>query len=458
MKQISQEEQRTIHYSLEQVTAQKRTATPQGFLQMLCPPEELRDRLHNIDLDNPFFRRLPIHIDASDVDFAAQGVNEMTVEIRYGTRDDGTKPKDVASVILRSNADTKDLEFFLDKAQTLSYEYRLIIDYHADFGVGVRQTHVEGAWTQTELRSLSVHPRWLGVMVPARLQLAPNAPDDVAELQVQVRYHRSDLNIDDGELVTLTPQTRSRIVNLRLAQAGDPVSFTPTVFYTDHTSEALPPLVLPNVQAADALVVGVPPAGRVDGDVVLVDALGELAKVIVDVQVLQKGKLVESKSLEMSGGTSRQKWSVRLPDREQPAVVQWRQREFFADGGAGQPTEWQEASSPNLVAGIPSEGVLDVNARWIGPAPSVGGLAGVVVELSYVAPNGDTAFNQTKEMFFDDTPATHMQEWKVRLHDRSARKYSYVVRGLSATGQPDVTVGPTPSDSDLLLVHTPRPH
>jgi hypothetical protein len=454
LKSISQEERRKITYKLDQVSAQKRSAAPQGFLQMMCPPEELRQRIHLIDLDNPFFKRLPIHIDAASVDFAAQGVSQLTVEVRYGTRPDGTTPKDTGSAILRTKDDAVDLEFFLDKALTLSYEYRLIVNYQADFGVGVRETRVEGPWTRSELRSLSVHPGWLGVMIPVRLQLAQNTPDDVKAVEVAVRYIRADRGIDDAEIVTLTGAERSKTVNLRLATAGDPVTFTPTVFYADGASEVLPPQVLPGPQATDALAVGVPTAGRVNGDVVLVDALGELSKVIVDIQVLQHDGMIENKSVELTGGGSRQAWSVRLPDRDAQAVVRWRQREFFTDGGAGEPTEWIEAASPNLVAGIASEGVLTVNARWVGQPPSVSGLVGVVVELSYVDPDGDPEFAQHEELFFDDTAATQVQDWKVRLKDRNARSYSYRVRGLPSAGS-EIAGPVTSSESDLLLIRPP---
>ncbi|HEY3260288.1 MAG TPA: hypothetical protein VGJ95_08465, partial [Pseudonocardiaceae bacterium] len=390
-RSISQQERRTISYHLDQVTAQKQNVAPQSFLQFMASPAELRQRVHVIDLDHPFYQRLKIHVDAADVDFAAEGVNQLTVEIRYGTRPDGTRPKDTASAILRGRNDAKDFEFFTDANRTLSYEYRLIVDYRNDFGVGVRQTHVEGPWTSTELRSLSVHPRWLGVMVPATLQLAPNVPPDVQEIQVQVRYQRPEAGVDDGELVTLNPSQRAQLVPLRLAAVADQVSFTPTVYYSDGGSERLPPLFLPNAQATDALVFGVPSDGRVNGDVTLNDALGELAKVIVDIETSQTGRVVDARSLELAGNAARQIWSVRLPERDKSASVRWRQRLAYAEGGI-ETSDWVQASGPNLVAGIPSEGVLTVTVQYVGSPPSVLGLGALVVQLNYADPGGDQAF------------------------------------------------------------------
>ena len=453
MKSVSQEERRMITYKLDQVAAQSRHVAPQGHLSMLGSIAELAERVHVIDLNHPFFSRVPIHVDCADVDFASQGINQMTVELRYGRRPDGTAPKDTASVILRSRTDSKDVEFFVDHERALSYEYRLIMDYQADFGVGVRQTHIEGPWTRTELRSLSVHPRWLGVMVPAVVSLAPNLPDDVAEVQVAVRYVRPDAGVDDGALVVLNPGHRSEVVNLRLVTAGDQVTFTPTVFYADGAREELAAAVLPNAQAEDALVVGVPKADRIAGDIILVDALGELTRVVVDLEVAQAGTVVDQRSLELTGAASRTTWSVRLPDREAPATARWRQRLTYADGGV-EAGDWVEATTTAIVAGIPSEGVLAVEVRYLGPVPSQLGLAGVVVELSYEDPGGDPAFTQTESLFFDDAATTQPQEWKVRLKDRAARTYRWSLTSLLPDGSQESTP-PASATQDRLLVRPP---
>jgi hypothetical protein len=453
MKSVSQEERKTITYSLEQSTAQSVPANPQATLLMMCSPDELAQRVHVIDLNNPLFQRVKIRIDCPDVDFAAEGVGEMTVEVRYGIRPDGTGPKDTGSALLRTPSDAVELEFFVDHTQNLGYEYRLIIDYKADFGVGVTATHVEGPWTPTELRTLSVHPRWLGVMVPAQLSLAPNTPDDVTEVRVAVRYQNAAAGVDDGATVALRPDHRSEVVPLRLAKAGDQVSFTPTVFYSDGASETLAPLVLPNSQAQDALAVGVPKAGRLDGDIILVDALGEVAKAVVDLEVSQQGAVVDNRSVEIAGAASRLTWSVRLPERDKPAALRWRQRIAYADGGLEQ-LDWAPAASTALVAGVPSEGVLTVQVRYVGPLPSAAGLAGVVVDLAYADPGGDAAYAQNTSLFFDDAGAGTPQEWRAKLKDRAARSYTWGITTLRADGTQESTT-PVPATQEQLFVRPP---
>jgi hypothetical protein len=325
------------------------------------------------------------------------------------------------------------------------------VDYRADFGVGLRATHVEGPWTSTELRTLSVGPRLLGTMVPVRLALAPNVPDDLTELHVDVRYQNAAAGIDDGTKVTLGPSQREATVNLRLAAVGDPVFFTPTVFYTDGGTENLDALVLPNSQSEGALVVGVPKADRVDGDLLLVDALGEIISVIVDLEVSQAGAVIDNKSIQVTGAASRVPWSVRLPDRTKPAAVRWRQRISYRDGGL-ETGEWTVAPTPAIVVGIPAEGVMTVQVRYVGGPPSTLGLAGVVVELAYTDPGGDATFAQRDSLFVDDTPQSHLQEWRVRLADRDAHQYSWSVTSLKADGSQVSTPAQT-SDSDQLFVH-----
>jgi hypothetical protein len=191
----------------------------------------------------------------------------------------------------------------------------------------------------------------------------------------------------------------------------------------------------------------------VNGDVVLVDALGEVTKVTVDLEVGQHGTVVDARSLELSGAASRQPWSVRLPDRAAPASVRWRQRIAYSDGGF-EPGDWTEAATSNLVAGIPSEGVLTVTVRYIGPPPSASGLVGLVVELGYDDPGGDRVFHQSEALFVDDTPSSQVQEWRVRLKDRTARSYTWSVTALAADGAQTRTE-PAPATSELLLVRPP---
>lgn len=456
MKHVSQEEQRTVTYSLTQISAQKHTVAPQGFIQFLAGPAELNRRVHLVDLNHPFFQRININVNAADVDFAAEGITQITVQLRYGTRPDGTGPKDTAEAILRKRDDARDFTFFADGKQTQSYEFKLIADYDSHFGIGSKTPRVESPWVRTEARSLAVHPRTLGVTLPVTLQLAPNLPADVAEVQTTVRYADPTHGVDDSHLVRLTPQSRSETVQVRVAQPGDQFSVASTLFYTDGTSEALPPGRLPDPSSGapdDAVVIGAPRANRLDADLIMLDPIRELATVVVDLQVVQGGAVVESRSIEMSQPGRRETWSVRLPSRDKPATLRYRERRIYKDGGL-ETDEWQEATSSSLVVGIPAEGTLTVVATYLGPAPSAVGLSAIQVDLEYTDPRGDPRFTQQASLLITDDPATHTQDWKVRLPDRQARTYRWKLALLHADGTETAT--PFASDSRDRLILRPR--
>jgi hypothetical protein len=457
LRTISQTEERTVTYSLTQVTAQKRTVAPQGFVQFLAGPSELTSHVHEIDLNDPFFERVNINVNAADVDFATQGVSQLTVELRYGTRPDGTGPKDTAQAILRAATDSLDVTFFADSKQTLSYEYRLIVDYRTDFGLGVKEPRVEGPWTSTEARSLAVHPRNLGLVLPLTVEMAPGVGQDVVEIQAVVRYQRPDKNIDESALLHLNAQARSRSVPVRLVAEGDQVEVTPRVFYTDGTQEQVSPIRVPDPdrgQATSDVVLALPRADYLSGDIIMLDPLAELKSVIVDTEVRQHDSLVKADSTELTGAGSRKTWSVRLTDHATPPVLRYKERRVFQDGGL-EAGNWIVAPSTNLVVGIPAEGVGSVTVHYIGPAPSQLALSAIELDMEYNDPSGDNRFHQTTSLLIDDTPTSWTQEWKFRLVHREQRAYSWTLTLLKADGTSTSTT-PSADQRPQLIVRAPH--
>lgn len=458
LKNVRQEEQRTVTYNLSQVSAQAQSIAPQNFIQFLTSEHDLRDHLHVVDLNHPFFARINLNVGAPGVDFAAEGVVQMTVQLRYGKRPDGTAPKDTAEAVLRSNSDRKEFTFFADGAGAQWYEYKLIVDYRNNFGIGLKDTRVESEWIRTEARSLSVHPSWLGRVLPVTLQLAPSLPADVAEVHAAVRYVNAARSIDDSTQVTLNAQNRSQLVHLRLASADEQFQVTPTVFYTDGTNEVLSTLHLPNPDAGesdDVVVLDAPRGGHLNGDVIMLDPLGELQSVVVDTEVSQGGSVLDSRSLELATPGKRELFSVRLTKRDQPAQMRYRERRVFRDGGL-ETADWQEPQSPNLVVGIPAEGVLAVAVRYLGPAPSQLGLSGMLLDLAYKDPAGDPKFDQQNALLITDDPQTFTQDWKVRLPSRQARTYTWKLTLLAQDGTETSTEVRSDTRDQLILRPPPR--
>jgi len=361
----------------------------------------------------------------------------MTVQLRYSSQPNGNGPKDTAEAILRSRADSRDFTFFMDSELTQHYEYKLIVDYQDHFGIGAHDTRLESEWISTEARSLAVHPSWLGRVLPVAIQLAPNIPEDVSEVHARVRYANAARNIDDTTLVRLNPQNRSQLVHIRLVDANEQFEVAQTLFYKDGTREDLPLLRLPDPTAGsadEAIVISAPRANRLDADVIMSDPLGELKSVLVDTQTLQNGSILDSRTLELTGAGQRQVWSVRLPQRGAPATLRFKERHIYKDGGLDS-DDWREASSPNLVAGIPAGGILPVTMKYIGPNPSEFNLNALLVELEFKDPSGDPKYDQKETLLIDDSPSSRVQDWIIRRRDRNVQpEYRWRLTLLQADG------------------------
>lgn len=453
LKNVHQEEMRTVTYSLSQVTAQKRTVSPQSFVQFLADSRELDQHLFLVDLNHPFFQKININLNALDVDFAAEGITQMTVQLRYGKRPDGTEPKDTAEAILRSKTDSKDFTFFVDGSQSQTYEYKLIIDYVHDFAIGVSDPREETDWIKSEARSLSVSPRWIAKMLPVMLTLPPSLPEDVTEIQARVHYTSATHGIDDSRLVHLTAQNRTALVPIRLADAGETFEVEQTIFYADGTNEVLPTLRFPDPtkgEADDAVVFSPPRANRFDTDLIMQDPLSQLSSVLADLQVQQENTLVESRTFEMMVPMKREVWSPRLPQREAPAKLRYRQRRLFKDGGI-ETDDWMEAISPNLIVGVPAERVFTVMVTYLGLPPSVLGVSAIVADLEYQDPAGDVRYDQSASLLISDDPSTFTQEWKIRLPHGGETTYKWKTTTLKADGTEVQTEFQNGNGSRLIL-------
>src|SRR5829696_509141 len=451
LRNISQQEQRTVTYNLTQVTAQKQTVAPQSFIQFLSSREELGARVHEVDL-GAFFQRIDVNVNATDIDFARDGIEQVGVQLRYGKRPDGTAPKDTAQVVLRTPDDKLDVTFFADDAGTQTYEYKLTVDYTSGFGIGATTPRVEGPWTATETRSLAVHPSSLSPVLPLSVELAPNVGTEVSEIQAVVRYRRPDRNIDDSRLLHLRADARAQGLPVRMVSAGDQVQVVPTVFYADGSTETLAPIAVPDPasgQPSSTCVLSVPRGGFLTGDVLMLDALGELQSVIVDTEVKQGGTVVDARSSELTTAGARQTFAVRLPDRGVTPVLAYKQRRLYRDGGL-EDGDWTPASAPSLVVGIPAEGVGTTTVTYIGPPPSSLGFAALVVDLAYADPDGDPHFDQTASLLLDDNPASWVQDWRYRLVRRDRRTYTWTLTLLLADGT--TSVGPTTQDQRPRLI------
>jgi hypothetical protein len=318
--------------------------------------------------------------------------------------------------------------------------------------MGVKTPRVESDWIRTEARSLAVHPSWLSRTLPITVQLEPDPPDDLLEAQVHVHYANAAHGIDDTLLVQLAPDKRSQQLCIRLADANEAYDVTTMLFYQDGTHETLPTRNYPDPTAGQAdqvVVINAPRANRINGDVLMRDPLGELETVLVDMKMQQGNNLLESRAFELNQSKGREVWSVRLTAPTPTPVLTYRERRLYLDGGLEE-FEWRQSPSPNIVVGMPAEGVLAVSIQYLGPQLASVGLDAILLDLSYSDPGGDLRFTQNKAVLITDDGNTHRQEWKIRLVDKLATTYRWKMTLLFSDGSENSTE--VNSDQRALLV------
>jgi hypothetical protein len=172
--------------------------------------------------------------------------------------------------------------------------------------------------------------------------------------------------------------------------------------------------------------------------------------VLVDTQVVQDGNIVDARTLELDTPGKRNAWSVRLPNRVRPALLRYKERLIYKDGGLEQ-ENWRESITSNIVVGIPAEGTLTVTVSYFGPLPSSVGLSAIMLDLQYTDPAGDPKFTQSTSLLITDEASTHTQDWKVRLADRQARTYQWRLTMLHDDGTESSTDFKTDTREKLIL-------
>lgn len=200
MRNLTQNERRTVTYDLSRTAVQQRKYPAINSLSFMAPLATLRRKVTRIDLNHPFFKRIDIDIDAAAMDFDAEGVTKLTVDFRYGERPDGT-PKDEISVVLQQSTDKKSFTLFADESGTKQYEYRITAHYQPDFGVGDESLVVVGPWIQSDARLISAHSQMVSRRMAVSLRLPRVLPDDLLEVRSVVHYTNEDGTVEDLSLI-----------------------------------------------------------------------------------------------------------------------------------------------------------------------------------------------------------------------------------------------------------------
>ncbi|GAV39880.1 hypothetical protein [Streptomyces acidiscabies] len=131
---VRQEERKTLKLVYDRKKAVQRTYAPQGFIGLLL--DQLPDKnshLIDVDLDDPFFRKLNVDI-VSPADFERVGLSSAEVSIDYGDPADAAHRRHEEFRLTANDRGPKRFETYLDGAYDLGF--RVGGQYHFDAGSG----------------------------------------------------------------------------------------------------------------------------------------------------------------------------------------------------------------------------------------------------------------------------------------------------------------------------------
>ncbi len=445
MRSLTQEEQQTIVYDLRQVSAGKRSASPQGSIRLFAGAARLAGRIKEVDLNDPFFEKISGTV-TSTADLESAGVSTMVVKLRYGVRDDGSSPKDSQEFVITKPGDKGSYAFFLDRKKTPELEYQLVVTYKAGFAIGAPDLQATSPWIRTSTRNFDVDPRALGAVIPVSLVVGNVDWNTVKSVQTTVSYDDPANNIHDRRTVLLGPSAPPvTVVPIRPRDPARRRYQVHSVYLYGTLQE-----VVDQTLDGDPTVVLNPPASRVVPiSVTAVDPLGRYRKITVELTYAPAGGEEQTRLIELPGDGASASLTLFRPDERAEARYRFRATLFGRDGTT-QVSDWQESIERQLIVGDRFEGMLDVEVDVLAPDFASFGVMGLKLKLEY--PDAAPGVKGTFERFDATPPAPY--------HVRFPRKrggndtYRYTVQWIRAD-RTIVTEGPITSDAQSIQLFPP---
>jgi hypothetical protein len=445
MRSLTQEEQQDIEYDLFQVSATKRTAGPQGQIRMAAGDAQLAGRIKEVDLDDPFFARITGSV-TTNANLAALGVSSMVVKLRYGTRDDGSRPKDTTEFVLTAPGQKQNFAFMLDRRLSVTLEYQVVVKYQSGFAIGDPSLQATSEWIETTTRDLDIDPNEVSAVFPVDLAVAQVDWGAVSSINCTLHYADPSAGVIDEASLVLTQASPSGKFHIRPL---DPQKRAYNIksdfqFKTGQTST-----VQQQGNGQRTFVLNQPTELAVPLTVIAADPLKHFSKMVVELAFqASDGTPEQDKLLTFSSNGETQTWTLfRSTSSEKPS---YRYRTtLFSTNGSETQSDWKMASDQLLVVGETFAGLLEVNIRMLITDFRAAGLLGAKLHLEYA--DAAPGVNSAKDMFFT-APSTDTPKWSVPKKPGGGREYSYTVTWIKTDGSQNV-VGPRKVSDEELLLH-----
>ncbi len=444
MKSLSQEEQQDLEYDMFQVSATKRNAAPQGQIRMAAGDAQLQGRIKEVDLNSPFFERISGTV-STNVDLNALGVTSMMVKLRYGTRDDGTTPKDTAEFVLTQKGQKGTYAFMMDRKFSMELEYQIVVKYEPGFAIGDPSLEAVSPWIKTTTRNLDVDPAEVEAVFPIELTVAQVDWNAVSSIEGTLNYNDPAPQAIPQATAVLTQQKPQGKFHIRPLDPQNRIYRLTTnyQFKTGQTS-----VVEMKGVGAKTFVLNQPTQLAVPITIIASDPLKHFSKMAAELSYKPADSDTEqTKLLTFSSNGETQTWTVFRSSAAEKPTYQWRLT-TFASNGSERRTDWQSSNDQLLVLGEIFESVLQVSVRMLVPDFKAAGLLGAKLHLQYADAAQGVA--GTKDMMFM-SPNLEPTIWAVPKKSGGSGNYNYTITWIGSDGKQQV-VGPrTTADEDLLL-------
>jgi hypothetical protein len=438
LRSLSQEEQQTITFDLRQVSAQQRTAAPQSSIRFAAGDADLAGRIEIVDLNHPFFDVVSGTV-TSTADFEGQGVRSMVVKVRYGEREDGTRPKDTKEFPITAPGTTGSYAFHLDHRLGMELEYQVVIGYKAGFALGDDSPEAVSPWVRTTTRNLDVDPRIVGAAFPVTLTVGQVDWGSVRSIQAEVTYEDAAAGLSDSATRVLSQDAQTTVVPIR-PKAGGSTKFRVAATYFYESAREGP--VVYESDGAQLVVLNQPPTSAVPVAVSLVDPLDRIRKVVVELAYGNQRGTVELTGEGASGAWTFFRENVQADPRYTHRVT------VFAKDGTTRRLPEVEAAERQLIVGDVVEGIHEVEVRILAPDLAQAGFALARLRLEY--PDAPDWADRASEHVFEGTPQPFT--WRVPKARGGGSEYTYRMEWFKTDGTRTVIGPETVQDEVLILI------
>lgn len=445
LRDLSQDERQEISFDLRQTTASIRTIAPQGQIRLIGNTEQLRQRILEVDLDDSFFQTLKGDV-TTTADLEGYGIATMTVNVRYGTRPNGSRYKDTASFQLDKAGDTHKYEFSLDHLKSQKIEYQVVLDHTPGVAIGVEATREESPWIETATLHIEPDPRTVSNLFVVNLVTAGVDWNQVRLVEARLRYDDPGSGLSVSRNLLLRQATPEAKVVVRPKDKNKDSYRVECKFHYTQGGEDTTTLT---GRGPDTVVLNQPPDQMAIVRVTFADPLDKYSRLVAELdRPAAAGGFGERTSLTFQGNMATSTWAFRRNDAKDIGY-KYKVTAFAKDGSVRE-AEWTDGVERELIVGDKTEGVLHLEAILGIDIKSLGYRA-MRLKLEY--PAAPSWADRDVEKLFQTGQEQFI--WKVPMADVNAKTYRWQATWYTSDGK-QIVMGPFEAQDELLILPLPE--